>query len=253
MRRTFTLCVASVALAATMVSSGLKAQDSDTLVSVWDGVYTPAQAERGKATFDVSCSRCHNSDLSGSERGPTLTGDKFQSNWMDGSLEAIFSFIRDQMPQGSANIVSDDSKADVLAYILQRNSFPPGKTELTANGARLDTIQVLRKGTAPGLQNFSFVHVIGCLESGPGNRWVITHSSARPGNRERVVSAAEVERARSRALGDETYTLVSATPFAPATRQGHKVAAKGLLYRQPGDSRLNVTALETVSDNCAGR
>jgi hypothetical protein len=82
---------------------------------------------------------------------------------------------------------------------------------------------------------------------------VITHSSARPGNRERVVSAAEVERARSRALGDETYTLVSATPFAPATRQGHKVAAKGLLYRQPGDSRLNVTALETVSDNCAGR
>jgi cytochrome c553 len=236
-----------------MVSSGLKAQDSDTLVSVWDGVYTPAQAERGKATFDVSCSRCHNSDLSGSERGPTLTGDKFQSNWMDGSLEAIFSFIRDQMPQGSANIVSDDSKADVLAYILQRNSFPPGKTELTANGARLDTIQVLRKGTAPGLQNFSFVHVIGCLESGPGNRWVITHSSARPGNRERVVSAAEVERARSRALGDETYTLVSATPFAPATRQGHKVAAKGLLYRQPGDSRLNVTALETVSDNCAGR
>ena len=251
MRRTLPLCVASVALAATMVSSGLKAQDSDTLVSVWDGVYTPAQAERGKATFDVSCSRCHNSDLSGSERGPTLTGDKFQSNWIDGSLEALFSFIRDQMPQGSANIVSDDSKADVLAYILQRNSFPPGKTELTANGARLDTIQVLRKGTAPGLQNFSFVQVIGCLESGPGNRWVITRSSARPGNRERVVSAAEVERARARALGEDTYMLVSVTPFAPATRQGRKVAAKGLLYRQPGDNRLNVTALETVSETCS--
>jgi S-disulfanyl-L-cysteine oxidoreductase SoxD len=251
MHRTLPLCIASVALAATMAVSVPKAQDSDTLVSVWDGVYTSAQAERGKATFDVSCSRCHNADLSGSERGPTLTGDKFQSNWVDGSLEPLFSFIRDQMPQGSANIVSDDSKADVLAYILQRNTFPPGKTELTANGARLDTIQMLRKGTAPGLQNFSFVQVIGCLESGPGNRWVITHSSARPGNRERAVSAQELERARARALGEETYTLVSTTPFAPATRQGHKVTAKGLLYRQPGDYRLNVTALETVSETCS--
>ena len=251
MQRTLPLCIASVALAATMITSVLQAQDGDTLVSVWDGVYTTAQAARGKATFDVSCSRCHNADLSGSERGPTLTGDKFLANWMDGSLEALFSFIRDQMPQGSANIVSDDSKADVLAYILQRNSFPPGTTELTANGARLDTMQILRKGAAPGLQNFSFVQVIGCLESGPGNRWLLTHSIARPGNRERAVSAAEVERARARALGEDTYMLVSVTPFAPATRQGRKVAAKGLLYRQPGDNRLNVTALETVSETCS--
>ena len=251
MQRTIPIYLASVALAATMVISVLQAQDSDTLVSVWDGVYTTAQVERGKATFDVSCSRCHNADLSGSERGPTLTGEKFLANWLDGSLEPLFSFIRDQMPQGSANIVSDDSKADVLAYILQRNSFPPGKTELTTNGARLDTIQVLRKGIAPGLQNLSFVQVIGCLESGPDNRWLLTHSTARPGNRERAVSAQEVERARARALGDDTYTLVSASPFAPATRKGFKVAAKGLLYRQPGDYRLNVTALETVSEKCS--
>jgi hypothetical protein len=234
-----------------MNASLLHAQDGDSLVSVWDGVYTTTQAGRGKATFDVSCSRCHNSDLSGSERGPTLVGDKFLSNWLDGSLDALFSFIRDQMPQGSANIVSDESKADILAYILQRNSFPTGTTELTTNGAKLDTIQVLRKGTAPGLQNLSFVQVVGCLEPGPDNRWVLTHSSARPGNRARVVSAGEVERARARALGEDTFTLVSATPFAPAKRQGHKVAAKGLLYRQPGDYRLNVTALETVADTCA--
>jgi cytochrome c5 len=65
MQRTVPIYLASVALAATMVISVLQAQDSDTLVSVWDGVYTAAQVERGKATFDVSCSRCHNADLSG--------------------------------------------------------------------------------------------------------------------------------------------------------------------------------------------
>ena len=47
--------------------------------------------------------------------------------------------------------------------------------------------------------------------------------------------------------------LVSATPFEPATRKGHKVAAKGLLYLQPGDSRLNLTALETLADTCASQ
>jgi hypothetical protein len=235
-----------------MIASVVKAQDTDTLVSIWDGVYTSAQADRGKATFDLSCSRCHNADLSGSERGPTLTGDKFLGNWLDGSLEPLFNFIRDSMPQGSANIVSDDSKVDILAYILRRNNVPPGKTELTTNAARLDTMQILRKGTAPGLQNLSFVQVVGCLEPGPGNRWMLTRSSARPGGRERTVSATELERARARALGEDTYTLVSAAPFSPEARRGHKVAAKGLLYRQPGDSRLNVTALETLADSCGG-
>ncbi len=251
MHRTFATCLTSVALVATMVASVLKAQDGTALVTIWDGVYTTAQAERGKATFDTSCSRCHNSDLSGSERGPTLTGDKFMSNWMDGSLEPLFNFIRDQMPQGSANIVSDDSKVDIVGYILQRNSVPPGATELTKDAAALERVQILQKGAAPVLPNFSFVQVVGCLEPGPRDRWVLTHSSTRPGTREPAVSATELERARSRPLGEDTYTLVSAAPFAPATHRGHKVAAKGLLYRQPGDYRLNLTALETLADACA--
>ena len=250
MHKTLLSCVTAVALAATMTATLLNAQDTDTIVTTWDGVYTAGQAERGKATFDVSCSRCHNSDLTGSERGPTLVGDKFLANWLDGNLEALFSFIRDNMPQGSANIVNDVGKADVLAYILQRNNYPTGKTELAANSAKLEMVQILRKGAAPGLQNLSFVQVVGCLEPGPDNRWVLTNSSARPGSRERTVSATELERARTRALGKDTYTLVSATPFDPATRRGHKVAAKGLLYRQPGDNRLNLTALETLADKC---
>jgi hypothetical protein len=104
------------------------------------------------------------------------------------------------MPQGNASTVTENSKMDVLAYILQRNGFPSGATELTVN-AGLDTVQILKKGATPALQNFSFVQVIGCLEPGTGNRWVLTHSSTRPGTRERAVSAAELERARARPLG----------------------------------------------------
>jgi mono/diheme cytochrome c family protein len=254
MSKTFLLCLTATALAATLVAPALRAQDSEAIASIWDGLYTAAQADRGKATFDRSCSRCHNSNLRGSDRGPTLVGDEFLTNWLDGSLEALFSFIRDSMPDGNASTVTDARKADALAYILQRNGFPTGKTELPPDTSKLEMVQILREGVAPGLLNLSFVQVVGCLEpsaAGNGSQWLLTHSNARPGSRGRGVSAVELERAKARALGTDTYALVSAASFEPAAHTGHKVAAKGLLYRQPGDERLNLTALETLADACA--
>lgn len=258
MPKTLPACLASAALAAALSASVLHAQDGDdAIVSIWDGLYTTEQAERGKATFDRSCSRCHNSNLSGSDRGPALVGDDFLAGWLDGTLEALFSFIRDSMPDGNASTVNDDRKADVLAYILKNNGYPMGTTELTPDTGRLEMVQILREGVAPGLLNLSFVRVVGCLEPGPGAagngsgaQWVLARSYARPGSRGSVVSAAELEWARTRALGTDTYALVSATPFEPASRSGHRVAAKGLLYLQPEDERLNVTALETLADTC---
>src|SRR5579872_5953492 len=41
---------------------------------IWSGVYTAAQAERGKENYVTSCSNCHNLDLNGSVRAPTLRG-----------------------------------------------------------------------------------------------------------------------------------------------------------------------------------
>jgi mono/diheme cytochrome c family protein len=260
MPKSLRACLVSAALAATLIAPALHAQDSDAIHTIWDGLYTAEQADRGKATFDRSCSRCHNSNLRGSDRGPTLVGDEFLANWLNGTLEALFSFIRDSMPDGNASTVNDARKADALAYILQRNGFPTGNAELPPDTSKLEMVQILREGVAPGLLNLSFVQVVGCLEPGPAagsgtsgtrNRWLLTHSNARPGSRGRGVSAVELERAKARALGTETYALVSTASFEPAAHTGHKVAAKGLLYRQPGDERLNLTALETLADDCA--
>ena len=44
---------------------------------VWDGVFTAAQAARGKAPFERSCARCHNVELAGSQRVPALKGNVF--------------------------------------------------------------------------------------------------------------------------------------------------------------------------------
>jgi mono/diheme cytochrome c family protein len=245
----------AAALTVSMVASVVRAQDNDAIASIWDGHYTNAQAERGKAAFGRSCSRCHGSNLRGSDRGPPLVGEGFLDGWLNGTLEALFSFVRDSMPEGNASTVDDARKADILAYILDNNGFPAGAAELTPVVAELERVQILREGVEPGLLNLSFVQVVGCLERGSGTagadaRWVLTRSNARPGSRGSAISSDDLERARTRALGEVSYTLVSEAQFEPASRAGHRVAAKGLLYSQPGDQRLNLTALETLADTC---
>ena len=43
-------------------------------VTIWDGVYTPAQASRGQRTYERACGSCHGVDLKGSMDAPPLIG-----------------------------------------------------------------------------------------------------------------------------------------------------------------------------------
>ena len=51
-------------------------------------------------------------------------------------------------------------------------------------------------------------------------------------------------------LGSGSFELISVSPFKPELNDGRKIAARGLLYRTSGASRLDVTALQRVADNC---
>jgi len=66
---------------------------------VWDGVYTSAQAARGKPRFEAACSRCHNIELAGSERGPALKGSAFWTKWENENVASLYTLIRDTMPR----------------------------------------------------------------------------------------------------------------------------------------------------------
>ena len=224
-----------------------------TRKGIWNGVYTEAQAARGRTTFDTACVRCHGADLAGTT-APALKGDAFMANWETGSLNSLFTKIRDTMPPNFGTILEPEAKLDIVAYILQTNAFPPGAEELTTEVNALDAVQILRRGAAPVIPNFALVQVVGCLAEGPAqaqNRpWILTNTSAPAVARDPGSTPEEAKRAASRSLGADTYTLVSVTPFAPADRRGHKVEAKGLLYRETDDNRLNLTSLETVAERC---
>jgi mono/diheme cytochrome c family protein len=218
--------------------------------TTWDGVFTSAQAERGKANFLAGrCGGCHKIDLTG-ERGPALRGDDFIAHWENGSLATVFDKIRDTMPPNAANETTDDAKIDIVAYLLQQNGFPAGKAELRADTDALGIIDLVRKGQTNTIANFSLVQVVGCLSQGANNAWALTRTSAPVLTRDEEPSQAALRTAQNKALGAETFTLVSVVPFKPEAHAGQKVEARGLLYKDDKDARLNLTSLSTINSSC---
>jgi len=219
----------------------LLAQEND---KIWSGIYSAAQAERGKTAFLKSCSNCHNSTLDGTARAPALRGERFTADWINTNVDTLFTKLRDTMPATYPETVADDVKLDILTYLLQANSFPAGSAELKLDDKELANIQIVKKG-AHEIPNFSLVATTGCLGQGPGNFWILTNASEPAATKEEVSTDPIAG-----PLGTQTYLLVSAAGFSPASHQGQKMEARGLLYREPKENRINLTSLRTVSPDC---
>jgi mono/diheme cytochrome c family protein len=217
---------------------------------VWDGVYTTAQAERGKANFLTGrCGGCHQLDLSG-DRGPTLKGDTFLSHWDNGPVNSLFKKISETMPPNGPNETTDDAKIDIVAFLLQSNGFPAGQAELKLDPEALDRIEIVKRGLTATAPNFALVQVVGCLVQGAKNGWVLNNTSEPIVTKDEQSTASGLKTAEARPLGNQTFQLVSVTPFKPEAHQGQKVEARGLLYRDPTDARLNLTSLQPVGSSC---
>jgi S-disulfanyl-L-cysteine oxidoreductase SoxD len=114
-------------LVALLIAAAAFAQ---TTRSVWDGVYTEDQAKRGRAIYAKECAGCHGAELTGGESAPPLAGGSFTSNWNGLTVGDLFERIRQSMPQDDPSRLSRQQDADVLAFLLNANEFPAGKTEL---------------------------------------------------------------------------------------------------------------------------
>jgi mono/diheme cytochrome c family protein len=121
--------------------------------TVWDGVFTQKQADRGKELYTTHCSECHLGTLMGSDMTPPLVGGDFLSNWSGSSLGDLFERIRKTMPMNKPGSVPRDAIPDILAYILIVNKFPVGETELSHDAQLLKKIQI--EATKPDQRNKS--------------------------------------------------------------------------------------------------
>jgi mono/diheme cytochrome c family protein len=237
-----------VALSGAFRAFPVEAQDNPD--KIWQGVYTDAQADHGKERFTSVCRRCHNDDLGGSERGPALRGERFMMNWELQAINRLFSKIRDTMPPDSPSSLSDDDYVDVVSHILRANGYPAGRDTLKLDD--LENISIVSKaGEGPRkAPNFVLVQVVGCLMPGSGNAWTLTRATEPVPTGDQPSTPQMLREAEARALGSETFRLISVGSFAPESHQGQKMQAKGLLYRAPDKLLLNVISLEPVGSAC---
>jgi mono/diheme cytochrome c family protein len=220
---------------------------------IWDGVFTAAQADRGKTVAQQGrCTGCHGPELAGSDKAPALKGDAFLSNWEDGSVNRLFVKIRDTMPPSNTEQLAAAVKLDVLSYVLQVNGFPAGSSELKLDADALETIQIARKRSDAGPQNFTLVQVVGCLGQDSDSRWTLARTSEPIVTKDDFPTPAALQAAESRALGTQTFRLLSVKPsYQVDAHKGHKVEARGLLYREDRYGELNLTSLQMVAPTCA--
>ena len=123
--------------------SALRAEQATK--TVWDGVFSTAQSERGAAQYKTACSECHGNDLGGDGFAPGLTGAEFQGNWNELTVGDLFERIRISMPPSGPSGVTPAQKADIVAYIMNQNKYPAGSGELEPKTEALKLIKIEMK------------------------------------------------------------------------------------------------------------
>jgi mono/diheme cytochrome c family protein len=113
--------------------------------TVWDGVYTVSQAERGGAAYAQSCASCHADDLRGRSTAPSLVEESFAFLWEDMSLGDLFERTRTLMPSNQPGSLPGPTYADIIAFIASKNGYPAGAVELSDDPAVLKGIRITPK------------------------------------------------------------------------------------------------------------
>ena len=111
--------------------------------TVWDGIYTEAQATRGEQVYQDECAFCHLDDLMGDAFATPLIEDAFTFRWNGSSVGDLMTVIQVTMPADRPATLSDEAVADVIAFLLKMNEYPAGDEELAADQAALEDIAIV--------------------------------------------------------------------------------------------------------------
>lgn len=120
----------------------------DLRKTVWEGVYTDAQANRGQESYKTLCGHCHRDNLTGggSEAGaPALAGPIFTVRWRDQPLAEMFLTIGTTMPKNKPDSLTPNVVIDIVSFLLKANEMPAGRDELPPDLEKLQQIVLTEK------------------------------------------------------------------------------------------------------------
>ncbi|MCY3845377.1 MAG: c-type cytochrome [Acidobacteria bacterium] len=125
--------------------------DGSETASVWDGVFTEAQAARGRDVYTGACGLCHGRRLNGApddpdmRSTPPLARARFLREWEGRSLAVLLAFTRLTMPEDNPGSLTDAEYVDVIAYMLSVGRMPAGGGEIPTDSGRLAEIVIGRE------------------------------------------------------------------------------------------------------------
>jgi mono/diheme cytochrome c family protein len=267
--RTKVFAIISVS-AAIIISyaSGLFATQSYSRRSVWQGVYSQAQAARGKEEYQQTCARCHAANLDGVQDASILgdfaprfsiRGTDFMERWREDTGYSLFTFIKMGMPPRTEPKppkipeYSDEQVLDLMAYIFQQNGFPAGNSDMSV--AELRGIRIQEQNGSKPLPSFSVVQAVGCLKQLTPGAWELAASPEPQRIRQLTKPSDEdLQAGANEPLGNIEFDLQNigylGHEFDPVEYEGHKMMVRGILIRQPPNVRIDVREMVEVGATC---
>ena len=126
-------------------------EDIGHVASIWDGVFTEAQATRGQTVYSGACGTCHGRRLNGAPDDPDMRSTsplaraRFLRVWEGRSLATLFEYTRATMPESNPGSLADDEFVDVIAYMLSVGGMPVGDDELRPDPRSLARIVIQQR------------------------------------------------------------------------------------------------------------
>jgi len=223
--------------------------------SVLDGVFTQAQAGRGKVAYKRYCADCHLANLQGDGLEPPLTGSLFLDAWREDYIASIYDFMQTRMPKSRKHepgSLKENQYLDILSYILSENEFPTGDKELTMED--LGKVMLTgHEGPMP-LPPTALGRVAGCFNA-EGSKFTLTDATAPSRVREAdVTDEIEVAKSAMAAPGSMSFTLNNLEYVIPkdggSVFAGKKVQAKGVINLESNPPRIHVLSLTDTGQPC---
>lgn len=132
----------SVAIPLFLLSAGtapVASQDGGPIAperTTRDGVFSAAQADRGRSVYSRVCAECHTRSEFSREEG-------VQGNWQGRTFFSVFQEIRSSMPDDNPAGLPRQDYLDVLAYLLRQYGYPAGESDLPPTDEGMQTIRIV--------------------------------------------------------------------------------------------------------------
>jgi polar amino acid transport system substrate-binding protein len=108
-------------------------------------LYTQDQADSGLSKYSAYCAQCHGAAMQG-RSGPSLKGKNFATKKAAFTVSDVFHIVSQNMPATQPGSLAHDDYVEIMAFLLQENGYPAGKTALTFDSANASKTPLLYHG-----------------------------------------------------------------------------------------------------------